>query len=74
MSYKHSQVVDAEPILRLSEPTESLDPALADLRGFMPQVTLEPIPDHGTVARRQFLEGRGGGRRQDELIAHLAKI
>jgi hypothetical protein len=71
---EHSQVVDAQPILRPDQAVQSLDPAPAQLRGFVSQMSLECVPDRSAQLGAESLQRFGGRWGEDDLMAHLARI
>ena len=71
---KHSNIIDAEPILRLAQPAKALDAALAHLHGFVPQVPFESVFHSCADRRRQALQRCGRLRRQDDLVPHSGQI
>src|SRR5216110_352354 len=71
---KHPDVAHAQAILRLAQPTKSLDSTLADLPGLMRQMLFERLGDARANGNRKFLEREDGLWTQHDLEGHSGQI
>src|SRR5438132_745161 len=72
---KHSDVVtDSKTVLRSREPSQTLDPALARLGWFMPQVLFDGIAHRGADIRRDINQVFDRFRSQKYIVSHSGYI
>jgi hypothetical protein len=67
---EHSNFVDAESVLWLSHPAESLDPALAELGRLVAEVDLHRVTDSRSLASLKPPQALHRISGKDNLIAH----
>jgi hypothetical protein len=70
----HPRLFNPKPKLRLIQAAQPSDAALARLRGLMPQVTLDAVPQLRPQARRQRTQLAYRIRRQDDRVAPSGQI
>ena len=71
---ENPDVVNSKAILRPYETAKMLDATLRELRWFMAQMRFDGITDRRAVEGRQSAQALDRLRRQDDLVAHLARL
>jgi hypothetical protein len=71
---KYPNLIHSEPVLRVTQPRQSLDSTATGLLGFVPEMLIERIPHRGSHVSREPLEVLDGFRSEDDGEGHSGQI
>ena len=68
---EHPDVTDAQSVLRLAKPAQTLNATLTDLRWLVSEVTVDAVPHEGALAARQTSKHTHRFRRHNDRERHV---